>query len=148
MFEVSDHRIRERLAERRHAVLPLLLPNHRESLDVGEMMNGELGVLPQRASFPAMEAGHIEQHAQLSVLPNESVKLRYKSLVIGLYQYPVDVNGEHLPVVFFIELNWHFKTPLVIVLKMPDGPPDRQSSGLPDPPSCPGQGSRTQRRSR
>ena len=62
-----------------------------------------------RAGFPAVEAGHIEQHAQFSVLPDESLELGHKVLVICFYQLPADVNGENLPAVFFIELNGHFR---------------------------------------
>jgi len=86
VIEVSDRRFREWFAERRHAVLPPLFPDHREFLDVGEVVNGELGVLPQCAGFPAVEGNHIEQYAQRPVLPNESVKLRHKLCVIRLYQ--------------------------------------------------------------
>ena len=107
MIEVSDLRFRERLAERRHAVLPPLFPDHREPFDVGEVFDGELGVLPHRAGFPSVEAGHIEQHAQLSVLPGESFELRHNVLVIRPCQLAADVNGEYLAAMFFIELNGH-----------------------------------------
>jgi hypothetical protein len=55
-----------------------------------------------------VETGHIEHEAQFSVLPEESFELGHKVLVIGLCQLPADVNHEHLPAVFFIELNGHF----------------------------------------
>src|SRR5580765_8890977 len=105
VIEVSCRRFRERLGERRHALLPLLFPNHGESLDIGKVFDGELGVFPQRAGFPAMEAGHIEQHAQLSVLPDESLELGRKVLVIRRYQRRADVNDEQLPAVFLAELD-------------------------------------------
>jgi hypothetical protein len=56
VIEVADRRFCERLAECRHAVLPPLFPDHRESLDVGEVLNGKLGVLPQGAGFPTVES--------------------------------------------------------------------------------------------
>src|SRR5664279_2320596 len=108
VIEVSDHRFRERLAECRHALLPLPFPDHGESLDIGKVCETEFEVLPRRASFPAVEAGHIEQHAQLSVLPDESLELGYKVLAICFYQLPEDVNDENLPAVFFIEVNRHW----------------------------------------
>src|SRR5579871_241080 len=108
VIEVSDRRFRERFAECRHAVLPFLFPDHREPLDVGEVPDIELDVFPHRASVPAMETGHIEQQAQFSVLPEESLELRHKVLVICFYQLPADVNSENLPAVFFIKLNGHW----------------------------------------
>jgi hypothetical protein len=69
----------------------------------------EFEVLPRRASFPTVEGGHIEQQAQLSVLPDESIELGYKVLVICFYQLTADVNDKHVPAVFFIELNGHFE---------------------------------------
>ena len=109
VIEVSDRRFRERFAEHRHAVLPLLIPDHREPFDVAEVSNVELDFLPQRAGFPAVETGHVEQHAQFSVLPDESLELGHKVLVIRLCQLPADVNDENLPAVFFIELNGHLE---------------------------------------
>jgi hypothetical protein len=44
VIEVSDRRFREWFAERRHAVLLFLFPDHREPLDVGEVPNVELDV--------------------------------------------------------------------------------------------------------
>src|ERR1035441_3722633 len=52
-----------------------------------------------RAGFPAVEPGHVEQQAQLAVLPDEPLELGHKALVIRWCQ---------LPAVFFIELNGHF----------------------------------------
>ena len=100
MIEVSDRRFRERLAECRHALLPLLFPDHGESLDIGEVCNTELEVLPRRAGFPAVEAGHIEQEAQLSVLPQEPFEFRHKVRVVLLYQLPADVNDEEPEKIF------------------------------------------------
>ena len=105
MIEVVDRRFGKRLAERRHALLPLLFPDHRESLDVGEIFNAELKVLPRCARFPAMKTGHIEQEAQLSVLPDEPLELGHKVRVVLLYQLPADVNDEDFAGVFFLELN-------------------------------------------
>ena len=56
-----------------------------------------------------METGHVEQRAQFSMLPDESLELGHKVLVICFYQLPADMNGEHLPAIFFIELNGHFR---------------------------------------
>ena len=53
VIEVSDRRFRERLAECRHALLPLLFPDHREPLDVGEVMRWRTCVLPHRAGCPS-----------------------------------------------------------------------------------------------
>src|ERR1035437_1523144 len=109
VIEVSDRRFRERLAECRHALLPLLFPDHREALDIGEVRDTELEVLPRRASFPPVEAAHIEQHAQFSMLPDEPLELGHKVLVIGFGECPDEVSDEIVPAVFFIELNGHFK---------------------------------------
>src|ERR1039458_1412844 len=107
VIEVSDRRFRERLEERRHAVLPLLIPDHREPFDVGEMFYVKLDVLPRCAGVSTVEIGHVEQHAQFSVLPDESLELGHKVPVICFCQLPADVNDEDLPAVFFIELNGH-----------------------------------------
>jgi hypothetical protein len=108
VIEVSGRRFRERLEERRHAVLPFRIPDHREPVDVGEVLEVELGVLPHRAGIPAVETGHIEEHAQFSVLPEESLELGHKVHVIRLGQLPAEVNHENLPAVFRIESNGHF----------------------------------------
>jgi hypothetical protein len=105
MIEVTNRRFRERLAERRHPVLPLLFPNHPQSLDVGEMLNAELEVFPRCTGIPTVETSHVKQHAQLAVLQDKSLELRHKVRVIRLGQLPADMNSEHLPAVFFIELN-------------------------------------------
>src|SRR5664279_590256 len=55
VIEVTDLRLCKWLAEDRHAVLPLLVPNHREPVDVGEVPDGELRVLPRRTELPAVE---------------------------------------------------------------------------------------------
>jgi hypothetical protein len=41
------------------------------------------------------------------VLPDESLELGHKVLVICFYQLPADVNDEKLPAVFLTELNGH-----------------------------------------
>ena len=105
MIEVLDYRFCERLAERRHDVLPTFFSDNRESLDVGEVFNGKLGVLPHRCGFPAVQVSHVEQQTQLSMLPDESLELGHKVLVIRSYQLPADANDEHSAVVFFIDLN-------------------------------------------
>src|ERR1700722_7304486 len=107
MVEVSDGRFGERLAERRHAGLPLRVPYHRKAFDVAEVFHVELDVLPQRAAFPAVETGHVEQQAQFSVLPDKSLELRHKVLIVRCCQLPADVNDENLAAAFFIELNGH-----------------------------------------
>ena len=63
MIEVSGRRLRKRLEERHHALLPLLVPDDREPLDIGEVFDVELYFTPQGADFPAMKAGQIEQQA-------------------------------------------------------------------------------------
>jgi hypothetical protein len=62
----------------------------------------ELEVLPQRTGVPAVEAGHVEQHAQFSVLPDESLELGHEVLVICFCHLPAHVNDEELPAVFFM----------------------------------------------
>ncbi len=59
------------------------------------------------ASQP-LEIGHVKQHTQFSVLPDESLELGHKVLIIRLYKPPAEVKDEHLPAVFFIHLNGHF----------------------------------------
>jgi hypothetical protein len=63
VIEVFDRRFRERLADRHHDVLPLLIPDHRKPFDTGEVFGVKLDFLPDRGGFPAMETGHVEQHA-------------------------------------------------------------------------------------
>jgi hypothetical protein len=115
VIEVSDRRFRERLAEGRHALLPLLFPDHREPFDVGEVFNVELDVFPQRAGFPAVKAGHVEKDSQFSVPPDESLELGHEMPVICFCQLPADVNDENLAVILFVELNGHFGLPLFVL---------------------------------
>ncbi len=63
VIEVSDRRFRERLENYRHAVLPLLIPDHRYRFDVGEVFYFDLDILPRRACVPAVETGQVEQDA-------------------------------------------------------------------------------------
>jgi hypothetical protein len=74
VIEVTDLRFCKRLAEDRHAVLPLLIADDRKPVDVGEVPDGEPGVLPRRADLPAVEVDNVEQHAQLSVLRDAGAK--------------------------------------------------------------------------
>ncbi|MHB1215170.1 MAG: hypothetical protein ACYCY9_09305 [Thiobacillus sp.] len=108
VIEVSNHRACERLAERRHAVLPLFFPDHREALDVGVVFDAELEVLPGCTGVPAVKTGHVELHAQLPVLPNKPFNLWNKLLVMRFCQLSADMNGEQFSAVFFTELNGHF----------------------------------------
>jgi hypothetical protein len=107
MVEVSDRRFRERLAERRHAMLPLFVSDHREPLYVCKVFDVELDVLPQRSGFPTVKPGHVEQDTQFAVLPDESLELGLETLVIYFCELPADVNDQNLPAVLFIELNGH-----------------------------------------
>jgi hypothetical protein len=65
-----------------HSVLPPRFPDHREPFHIGEMFDAKLEIFPARAYFPALEAGHVEQQAQFSVLAHESLDLGYKLLKI------------------------------------------------------------------
>jgi hypothetical protein len=67
----------------------------------------DIDVLPQRASFPTMETGHVEQYMQISLMPNESLEFRQQTLIIRLGQLPADVNSEHFFAVLFIYVNGH-----------------------------------------
>jgi hypothetical protein len=44
-----------------------------------------------------MKTGHIEQHAQYRVPPEQSIKLGYKVLAIGFCQLPADMDDENPP---------------------------------------------------
>ncbi|MFZ1548525.1 MAG: hypothetical protein WAT12_15755 [Candidatus Nitrotoga sp.] len=79
-------------------------PVHCGSLDASETFDTKLEVFPRRADITAVEAGHVEQHPQLSVLSEESLEYRNEVCVIVLYQLAADMNGEQLAVIFFIEL--------------------------------------------
>jgi hypothetical protein len=71
------------------------------------MFHAELEVLPGRTRLPAIETGHVEQHAQFSVLPGESLELRHKMFVIRFFQFTADLHINPLAAVFFFELNRH-----------------------------------------
>ena len=109
MIKVSARRLRKGLEEDRHAVLPLFIANHREPFDIGEVFYVKLDVLPRRPCVPAVETAHVEQNAQFSVLPDESLELIHKVLVICLHQLSADVKDEYLPAIFFIQLNGHLE---------------------------------------
>jgi hypothetical protein len=91
-------------------VLPLHIADHRKPFDAGGMFDVELDFLPHRGRFPAVETGHVEQHAQFSALPGKSFELRHELFVIRLGQNPADVNVEKIPAVAFIYVNGHFET--------------------------------------
>ena len=55
-----------------------------------------------------METGHVEQHAQFSVLLDELFKLRHETFVVCLGQNPADVNGQKISSRQFIDVNRHF----------------------------------------
>ena len=94
MIEVSAPRSRERLEERRHTVLPFLIPDHGQPFDIGKMFHVKLDVLPHGAAFPAMEIAHVKKHAKFPMSLEESLELRHKLLVICLHQLPADVHGQ------------------------------------------------------
>ena len=79
MIKVSNRRFRKGPEEDSHAVLPLLMANHRKPFDIGEVFYVELDVLPRRACVPAVEIAHVEQNAQFTVLPDESLELSSQS---------------------------------------------------------------------
>jgi hypothetical protein len=108
MIEVPDRRFREWLAELCHVMLPFLVPDHSQALDISEVFDTELEVFPGRTGFPAVKVAHIEQQPQLSMLVDKPIKLGREFFVISLYQFFANVNDKHLPTVLFIELNWHF----------------------------------------
>ena len=66
--------------------LPFLISDHRAAFNVGEMFASNLISSHIAAGFPAVETGHVEQHAQLSVLLDELFKLRHEMFVICLGQ--------------------------------------------------------------
>jgi len=105
VIEIFDGRFRERLAERGHPFLPFLLTDRRQAANVAEVMHRKLRVRPQRAGRPAVETGHIEEHLQFSVQPDETLELGHKVLVIRCGQLPADANDEQLAAVFFIILD-------------------------------------------
>ena len=106
MLEVADCRFCEWLAEDGHAVLPFGFTDHREPLDVGEVFDAELEVLPCRSGLPTVEIAHVEQQAQLSVLADELLERGHETFVVYFFQFAADVNGEHLAAVFFIKLKF------------------------------------------
>ena len=107
LIEIADLCLGEWLAKSRHAMLPFLVPNHGKSFDVREVLEVELDVLPERARFPTVETGHVEQDAQFSDHADETLELGDEMFVIRLGQLAADVNSEHFPAVFFIDLNRH-----------------------------------------
>jgi hypothetical protein len=108
MIKVSDNRFRERLAKHRHALLPPLFSDHGESLDIAEVFHAEFEILPRRTGLPALKGAHIKQHAQFSVLPDESFELGHKVFIIRFFQFATDMNNKPLATIFFIDLNGHF----------------------------------------
>jgi hypothetical protein len=84
VIEIPGRRFYERLADRHHDMMPLLIPDHREPFDASEMFGVELDFLPDRGGFPAVNIGHVEQYAQFSALPGQPFKLRHELLVIRL----------------------------------------------------------------
>ena len=97
VIEVVNGRFHEWLAKPRHHHLPIHISDHRASFNIGKMFDVELDFLPDGRGFPTVETGHVEQHAQFSVLLDELFKLRHETFVVRLGQNPADVNVEKIP---------------------------------------------------
>ena len=82
--------------------------DHGQSFDIDEVFGIKLEFLTDCRRLPTVETGHVEQHAQLSVLPDELFKFRREPLIIRLGQNPGDVNRWKIPAVVFIYVNRHF----------------------------------------
>jgi hypothetical protein len=107
MIEVFDGRPSEGLGDLRQGFLPIFFTDHRQTVDVVEMMHPKRRVGPHGASRPAVEASHIEQHVQFPVQPDEPPELWHKGLVIRRTDLAADVDNEQFPVVFLTELDGH-----------------------------------------
>lgn len=109
VIEISDGCFGEGFAKLCQAVLPSLVPDHRQSRDVRECAARELRVAPQRTEVPAFEVvGHIEQQSQSSMRLGKSDGYRDEFLVVRFCQRIADVNDQHPAAIFFYELNGHF----------------------------------------
>ncbi len=61
--------------------------------------------MPAKCFMSNLMSSHINEHAQFSVLREQSLELGHKVLVVGLYQFPTDVKDQHLAAVFCTDLN-------------------------------------------
>ena len=80
-------------------MLPLRFPDHRDPRDVGEVFDGELGVLPQRAVIPTVEVCHIEQDSQFAVLADEPLEFWHEVFVVRTCQLAADMHVKQLTTV-------------------------------------------------
>jgi hypothetical protein len=108
VIEVVNVCLHERLAKHRHYYLPVHVSDHCYSFHSCEVFGFKLEFLPDCRGFPTVEAGHVEQHAQFSMLLNKLIKFGHETHVVGLGQNPADTNGKKIPAVVFIYANRHF----------------------------------------
>ena len=63
-------------------MLQFIFSDHGEAFDIGEVFEIEFDVFPCGAGIPALEAGHIEQHTQFAMLPDQPLALRHEGVIV------------------------------------------------------------------
>jgi len=89
-------------------MLPALISDHRETLNIGEVLEAELHVLPQRWRFPAFETSHIKEDPKAPVRTNKVVEFGHELIVIRFHQLSAHVDFKHSPSFVRFEFNGHF----------------------------------------
>jgi hypothetical protein len=100
-IEIPNGGCGERPAERGHPLFPPPLAYESQTLDVPEVLQVELEVLPERVGGPPMKFAHIEQDADLSVPSDLALDLRHESVVVTSRQPTRDMHFENSAVVLF-----------------------------------------------
>src|SRR6516165_1421700 len=93
---------REWPAENGHAVLPRLLADKCQPLDVLEVLDVELQVFPHGGRLPAVEVVQLKQDTDLPELPDQPLGFGNKLLVVDFRKFSTCLHNEDLAVCLFL----------------------------------------------
>src|SRR5437867_12847398 len=94
-IEVLDFRQRERLAHRRHPLLPILVADQGYSLDILAMFCCEFCVVPDGLEIPAVEILEVGQYPDLTLGFDGRLDDRNKMLVVFVVQFAAELETKN-----------------------------------------------------
>src|SRR5689334_20598947 len=87
-----------------HPLFPVALTDHRQTLDIPEVFEFKLDVLPEASRIPPMEITHFEQHVDFSMFLNQSLNQWDKPLVVFLGEFAAGMNHHCVTVARFFHV--------------------------------------------
>src|ERR1700722_641512 len=103
--EVSDRGSVKWLAKYRHTVFPRLLANQSEALNVPEVFQIELDVLPEGTSSPALEIVHLNQYPQFAMFFDQALNLRHEMVVVLFGEFAGEFDHQNLPASILVQID-------------------------------------------